>query len=172
MYYILFLLVLHDLYLMTYYLMYIISCHFIFPGLCIAMQLLVSFLYLYLAVIFLLPYSIPCVADPSRSLNSSLLLCLHLPYYNSDLSVTCFLLTHVYHLTCHNLARPYCYDMTYPDYCQSIVMFYYLWYITTLSCYLLKTKHDTPDLVIIMFTGILSCFYGTKCHTKHGGGHL
>ena len=123
--------------------MYIISCHFIFPGLCIAMQLLVSFLYLYLAVIFLLPYSIPCVADPSRSLNSSLLLCLHLPYYNSDLSVTCFLLTHVYHLTSSvlsldYLARPYCYVMADPAYYQSIVMFYCLLYITTLSCYLLK----------------------------------
>ena len=58
-----------------------------------------------------------------------------------------------------------------------------------------KTKHDTLDLEIIMFTGILSCFMElsatpytvgatsrihslrTKCHmeqsaTPHGGGHL
>ena len=59
----------------------------------------------------------------------------------------------------------------------------------------LNTQHDIPDLVIIMFTGILSCLMElsatpytvgatsrihplrTKCHmeqsaTPHGGGHL
>jgi len=126
------------LYFMTYYLKYITSSYFIFLCLCIAMQLFVSFLYLYLASDILTPYRIPCVADPSRSLNSSLLLCFLLPCHNSDLSVTRFLLTHVYHLTCHYFARPYCYVMTDPAYYQSIVMFYCLWYITTSSCYLLK----------------------------------
>ena len=50
----------------------------------------------------------------------------------SDLSVTCFLLTHVYHLTsivlssdlltCYYLARPFSYAMTCPDYYQSLAM--------------------------------------------------
>ena len=77
-------------------------------------------------VMFLLLYWIPCVADPSRSSNSALSLCFHLSCHNSELSVSCFLLTHVYHLTsnvlsldhlaCHYLAKPYCYNMTDPDY--------------------------------------------------------
>ena len=36
----------------------------------------------------------------------------------------------------------------------------------------LYTQHDILDFVIIMFTGILPCYYGTKCHTILGGGHL
>ena len=102
--------------------------------------------------------------------------------YYSDLLVSCYLLTHVYHLdnhvyhltssvlshdhlACHYLARPSCYVMTYPDYCQSIVMFGCL--LISPPCHaIFKTKHDVLDFVIIMFTGILSCYYGTKCHTE------
>jgi len=65
--------------------------------------------------------------------------------YYSDLSVTCILLTHVYHLTssvllldqlaCHHLVRPDCYVMIDPAHSTFIVMFYCLLDITTLSCY-------------------------------------
>ena len=41
-------------------------------------------------------------------------------------------------ITCYYLTRPLCCTMTYPDYYPSLVMFYCLLYITTLSCYLLK----------------------------------
>jgi len=68
------------------------------------------------------------------------------------------------------LARPSCYVMTYPDYHQSLVMIDCLivkyHHLVMLS---FKTKHDTLDFVIIMFTGILSCYYGTKCHTTRWG---
>ena len=97
------------------------------------------------------------------------------PAIISDLSVSCFLLTHVYHLTSSvlsldYLARPYCYVMADPAYYQSIVMFYCLMYITIvmLSLY---TKHDTlvsynyhdkgnvvPDYCYVLITVMYSCY--------------
>ena len=78
----------------------------------------------------------------------------------SDLSVSCFLLTHVYyltssvfspdHLTCHYLAKPVCYVMTYPDYYLSLIMFSCLLNIIILSCY-----HLTPSMIYL--TLWLSC---------------
>ena len=93
-------------------------------------------------------------------------------------NLTCYLLTHVYHLisdvlshdhlTCYSLARPYCYNLTYPDHYQSLDMLAYL-LISPLIMLSPDTKHDVLDFVIIMFTGILSCYYGTKCHTTRWG---
>ena len=70
-------------------------------------------------------------------------------------------------LLCHDLLRPIinlllC--MLLDGYHHSVMLSF-------------DTKHDVHDFVIIMFTGILSCYYGTKCHTEqsatpHGGGHL
>jgi len=74
-----------------------------------------------------------------------------------DLSITCLLLTPVYHLTCHYLARPYCYDMIDPALDTFSVMFYCLLYITTLSCYHLNQAWCTW-LVIVIFTGTLTCY--------------
>ena len=62
------------------------------------------------------------------------------------------------YLTCHYLARPLCGTMTYPDYHLSPDLTSYLIHITTCHA-IFYTKHDTPDLVIIMFTGILSCLW-------------
>ena len=156
---------------MTRYLVYITSSYFIFLYLCIAMQLLVSFLPLYLGRVILASLLYTCVADPSRSLSPKLFLCFHLPCHNSDLSITCFLLTHVYHLTCHHLTRPYCYVMIDPAIYIFIVTFYCLLYITTLSCYLLNQAWYTW-LYDYRVYGNPALFYGTKCHTILGGGHL
>jgi len=84
-----------------------------------------------------------------------------------DLSVACFLLTHVYHLiscmlspnhlACYYLTIPTCYVMTYPDYYQS---FEYL-----VACYISPPYHAITWhpawytwLVIIIFTGILTYY--------------
>ena len=166
---------------MTRYLVYITSSYFIILCLCITIQLLVLLLYLYPAMIFLFLYFIPCVADPSRSLNPKLFICFHLPYLNTALSVIYFLLTHVYHmtpymlsldpLTCHHLVRPSGYVMIDPVNYLFIVMFYCLLYITTLSCYPLNQAWYTWLHDYLVY-GNPALFYGTKCHTILGGGHL
>jgi len=94
--------------------------------------------------------------------------------YYSDLSVTCILLTHVYHLTssvllldqlaCHHLVRPDCYVMIDPAHSTFIVMFYCLLDITTLSCYPLNQAWYTW-LYDYLNCGNPALFYGTKCHT-------
>jgi len=77
-----------------------------------------------------------------------------------DLSVKCFLLTHVYHLTfsvlspdhliCYSLARPYWYDLTYPDYYQSLDIICHLIIIYLLYAWLLVNYHHLvmPSLYI------------------------
>jgi len=112
-------LVLRDLLLVVHH-----PSHLILSCLCMPTRLLVLFLYLYLAVLLMFPYSIACVADPSRSLNPKLfpMFPLALLYY----SLVSYLLplTHVYHmtpymlsldpLTCHHLVRPSGYVMIDP----------------------------------------------------------
>ena len=118
-------------------------------------------------VICLLLSRIPCLADPSWSLNSGFLLCYHLPCHYFRPVSSCFHLTHVYHLisdvlssdhlTCYYLARP--------------LLYYDLPGLLSISCHVwllvkyhhpvmlsLNTQHDILDFVIIMFTGILSCY--------------
>ena len=120
-----------------------------------------------------------CVADPSWSLYSWFLLCSRLPCYFFRLVSTCFLLTHVYHLTivlstdhltCHYLARPLCCTMTYPDYHQSLIMIGYLIHITT--CHAISwhqawytdsyNYHDkgdvTPDYRYVLITVMYTCY--------------
>jgi len=82
------------------------------------------------------------------------------PYHaiTFDLSVTCFLLTHVYHLvtvlspdhlTCHYLARPLVMSWLTQTYYQSLVM-HVTWWISPLVMLSFDTKHDVHDFVIIM----------------------
>jgi len=102
------------------------------------------------------------------------------PTTTSDLLVACFLLTHVYHLTSrvlspdhltyYYLARPSWYDLTYPDYYQSLDITYHLIIINLLYVWLLihyhhpimlspYTQHDnlTCDYYLYGNLTLLSC---------------
>ena len=125
--------------------MCITSSHFIFSCLCIAMQLLVSFLYLYNACDILTPLSYTMRGWPFVVIELWVSVILSLPCHYFRLSVSCFYLTHVYHLTstvlssdhlaCYPLVIPSCYTMTCPDQYQSLDLIGYLLNIITLSCY-------------------------------------
>jgi len=105
-----------------------------------------------------------CVADPSWSLTSGFLLVISCHAIIPDLSITCFLLTHVYHLTssvlssdhltCYYLARPSCYIMTYPDLLSISCRVWLLADIIILSCYLLTPSMILRILMIITITGM------------------
>ena len=139
----------------SYFHVYVLPCNCLFHSYTCTMP-----------VLFLLLYRIPCLADPSWSLILGYFYVTTCHVITSDLSVTCFYISHVYHLmsdmsspdylTCHYLARPFCYAMT----CH-------LLNIIILSCY-----HLTPSMISL--TLWLSCLResclvilnGTKCHTE------
>ena len=145
---------------MTHYLMYITSCHFIFPCLCIAMQLLVSFLYLYHACAILTSLSHTMLGRPFVVVVLGYFYVTTCHVITSDLSVSCFHLTHVYHLAssvlspdhhaCYYLARPFllCHDLTW-----LLSILWYAWLFVKyhrLIMLSLDTKHDAPDFDIII----------------------
>jgi len=107
-------------------------------------------------VICLLLSHIPCVADPSWSLNSRLLLCYHLSCYYFR-PVSCML----------PFVKTSGYAMTYPDYYYSLDMTCCLLHITILLCY-----HSTPSMIYLTLLlsrlreSCLVTLYGTKCHTE------
>ena len=145
---ILFLLVLHDWYFMTHYLMYISSCHFIFPCLCITMQLLVSFLYLYHACAILTSLSHTMLGRPFVVVDLGLLLCYHLPcHYFRPVSFmlpfnTCILLGNWLLSSTTRLL-----SISYHDWL--LVKYHHLIMLS------LDTKHDAPDSdIIITITGM------------------